>query len=360
MSQAAADAGSRRLPASDRVISPFEFWPGWLFYAPVVAQWIWLGLRYGDMSLPTAANPRIETGGLCGESKTAILDQVAESARGWVAPYVSFIAGQDDPVAAAEASGFTWPMVLKPDIGCNGTGVRLVADPQALRQAAAEFPPGVKLLLQVYIRDPGEAGLFYIRYPDEPCGRLTSVTIKVQPTVMGNGRSTLEQLIRADPRAGRVPHLYLGRLAARLAEVPPAGELVPLVFTGNHCKGSVFLNGADMITPALTEQVDQIARAIPDFHFGRVDIRYASEAALKLGRGFTIMEVNGAGSEPTHIWDARCTLREAYASQFTHYRAAWEIGRINRARGMRPSGLRAMYRLWRLQRRLMASYPTND
>ncbi len=360
MSQAVASGAARRLAAADRVISPFEFWPGWLFYAPVVVQWIWLGLRYGDMSLPTAANPTIETGGLCGESKTAILDQITGPARARIAPYIAFRAGQDDPAAAAQASGFAWPMVLKPDIGCNGTGVRLVATSAALAQAVAEFPRGIKLLLQHYVADPGEAGLFYIRYPDEPYGRLTSATIKLQPSVTGNGRSTLEQLVRADPRAGRVPHLYLRRLASRLAEIPAAGEVVPLVFTGNHCKGSVFFNGANLITPALTEQVDRFARAIPNFHFGRVDIRFASEAALKLGQGFTVIEVNGAGSEATHIWDARCTLREAYASQFSHYRAAWEIGHINRSRGLQPSGLWPMYRLWRLQRRLMASYPTND
>ncbi len=359
MSDVAATGVARRL-AADRVVSPFEFWPGWLFYAPVVAQWILLGLRYGDMSLPTAANPSIETGGLCGESKTAILDQVTGPARDCIAPYVTFIAGTDDSAAAAQASGFDWPMVLKPDIGCNGTGVRLVPSLDALRDAVAEFPHGVKLLLQRYVPGPGEAGLFYIRYPDEAHGRLTSITLKVQPSVVGNGRSTLEQLVRADPRAGRVPQLYLRRLAARLADVPAAGDVVPLVFTGNHCKGSVFLNGADIATPALTAQVDRIAQAIPNFHFGRIDIRYSSEAELKLGQGFTVIEVNGAGSEATHIWDARCTLREAYASQFTHYRAAWEIGRINRRRGMQPSGLRAMYRLWRLQRRLMASYPTND
>ena len=135
---------------------------------------------------------------------------------------------------------------------------------------------------------------------------------------------------------------------------------MPLVFTGNHCKGSVFVNGADTITPALVRQVDAIARDIPGFHFGRLDVRYASEAALRQGKAFTIIEVNGAGSEATHIWDARCTLREAYAAQFSHYRAAWEIGRANWAAGHRPSGLRGMYRAWRLQRRLLASYPGSD
>jgi hypothetical protein len=250
--------------------------------------------------------------------------------------------------------------VLKPDVGCNGAGVKLVADAAALAVAVRGYPAGVRMLLQKYVPEPGEAGLFYIRFPHETVGRVTSVTLKFAPSVTGDGRSTLEALVLADPRAGKVPHLYLPRLGARRSQVPPAGEVVPLVFTGNHCKGSVFVNGADTITPALVRQVDEIARDIPGFHFGRIDVRYGSEAALRLGRDFTIIEVNGAGSEATHIWDARCTLREAYATQFAHYRAAWEIGRVNRAAGHRPSGLRTMYEKWRLQRRLMASYPTND
>ena len=346
--------------AQPRVLSPFEFWPGWLFYAPVVAQWIWLGLRYGDMSLPTAANPTVETGGLCGESKSEILGIAGPLARRFIAPWLAFQHGIDDPVALAEGSGFGWPMVLKPDIGCNGAGVKLVHDPAALRAALAGFPHGVRMLLQRYAPEPGEAGLFYIRHPHEQHGRLTSLTLKYAPSVTGDGRSTLEALVMADPRASRVPGLYLPRLGARRSHVPAAGEVVPLVFTGNHCKGSVFVNGADAITPALVRQVDAIARDIPGFHFGRIDVRYGSEAALRLGQDFTIIEVNGAGSEATHIWDAQCTLRDAYLTQFRHYRAAWEIGRANRRAGHRPSGLRTMYGKWRLQRRLMASYPTND
>ena len=101
----------RAAPATDRIVSHFEFWPGWLFYLPVVLQWIWLGLRYGDMSLPTAANPSIELGGLCGESKSAILGLAGPAARPWIAPYVTLSAGVDNAVQIAEASGFGWPMV---------------------------------------------------------------------------------------------------------------------------------------------------------------------------------------------------------------------------------------------------------
>jgi len=345
---------------AERITSPFEFWPGWLFYAPVVAQWIWLGLRYGDMSLPTAANPTFETGGLCGESKSAILDLAGPAAQPWIAPYATLLAGQDDPARVLAQYALGWPLVVKPDIGCNGSGVRLVQDMAGLCATLGQFPAGARIMLQSFSPHPGEAGIFYIRHPDEPAGRITSLTLKSSPVVMGDGRTTLRDLILAHPRAGRLSWLYLPRLAARLAEVPDAGRAVPLVFTGNHCKGSVFHDGADAITPALSARIEAIARAIPGFHFGRIDVRYASEASLRAGQAFSVIEVNGAGSEATHIWDPRCSLRYAYASQFRHYRAAWTIGHALRARGHRPSGLSAMARAWRLQRRLMASYPLND
>ena len=154
-----------------------------------------------------------------------------------------------------------------------------------------------------------------------------------------------------------MPHLYLPRLAGRLGDVPRAGERVPLVFAGNHCKGSIFENGIDEATPALAGRLDAIARDVPEFHFGRVDVRYESLAALRRGEGFTIIEINGAGSEPTHIWDPRTRLMEAWRTQFEHYGAAFRIGAANRARGLKGCGLRETHRMWRLQRRVLASYP---
>lgn len=359
MKQFALEAEPAAL-GDERIISPFEFWPGWLFYAPVVLQWIWLGLRHGDFSLPTAANPTFELGGLCGESKAQILDLAQAAAREWIAPYATLAAGEDDPDVVLARHALGWPLVVKPDIGCNGAGVRLAQDRAGLLEAVAAFPPGVRLMLQAFSPHPGEAGIFYIRHPDEAAGRVTSLTLKSSPMVVGDGRRSLQQLVLAHPRAGRVPHLYLPRLADRLNWVPASGERVPLVFTGNHCKGSVFRDGADDITPALSAQIDAIARAIPGFYFGRIDVRYASVAALRQGQGFTIIEVNGAGSEATHIWDPRCSLAHAYASQFRHYRAAWNIGNALRKRGYRSSGLYMMARAWRRQVSLMASYPLND
>jgi hypothetical protein len=344
-------------------LSFFEFWPGWMFYTPVVIHWLALGLRYGDFSLPTAANPRITTGGLCGESKLSILSQVGPAAQSLIAPACGVLARPDGALAAEAAMaafGLDYPVVAKPDIGCNGTGVRLLRDRGAMDRYLEAFPRGETVVLQHYVEEPNEAGIFYVRHPDEPHGRITSMTIKKPPVVVGDGRSTLRDLILADERARLVPHLYLTRLADRLDTVPSPGERVQLVFVGNHCKGSIFQDGGALVTPALTEAIERLAGSLPDFFFGRIDVRFASSVGLRRGTGFRVIEINGVGSEATHIWDPSTKLLDAWRTQFFHYGAAFRIGAANRRRGFFSSGVRAMYRDWMNQRRLMARYPLND
>ena len=344
-------------------LSFFEFWPGWMFYTPVVIHWLMLGLRYGDFSLPTAANPRITTGGLCGESKLSILAQVGPQSRALIAPACGLPAhpdGAQAAEAAMQALGLHYPVVAKPDIGCNGTGVRLLRDRAAMNRYLQAFPPGETVVLQHYVEQPLEAGIFYVRHPDEAQGRITSVTTKTPPVVVGDGRSTLRTLILADERARLVPHLYLTRLADQLDTVPALGEAVQLVFVGNHCKGSIFQDGSGLVTPALTAAIERLTRSMPDFFFGRIDVRFTSTASLRRGAGFKVIEINGVGSEATHIWDPSTKLWDAWRTQFFHYGAAFRIGAANRRRGFSPSGVRTMYRDWMNQRRLMAIYPLND
>ena len=350
------------LTEPDRLISTFEYWPGWLFYTPVVLHWLWLGLIHRGFTLPTAANPCIEAGGLCGESKTGILDRAGPEASGWIAPFRAFQTGTDD-VATVRAlmrdAALDFPVVIKPDIGCHGAGVRLVRDDASLAATLAAFPRGVVLLVQHYVAEPGEAGVFYVRHPDGDA-RLTSITLKNAPVVRGDGSRTLRALIHADARLGRTARLYLPRLGARADAVVPDGEDVPLVFAGNHCKGSLFRDGTALVTEALRLRIDAICRDLPDFHFGRIDLRFRDLASLRRGEGFRIIEINGIGSEATHIWDPRTRLRDAYRAQFHHYREAFAIGHTMRARGHRPTRPLALLALWRRQTRLIASYPMND
>ncbi|OOL19811.1 D-alanine--D-alanine ligase [Bombella intestini] len=349
--------------APHKTLSLFEFWPDSIFYTPIVIYWILMGLRHGDLSISTAANPRIETGGLCGESKSSILDMAGPTAQKAIAPYRIIHNGADavqDVQTAMKEMDLDFPFVLKPDIGCNGTGVRLISSLDMLHDVLPLFPAGIALMVQQLITYPMEAGIFYIRHPDEKAGRITSLTYKEAPILTGNGRSTLKELVMADPRMRQVPQLYLPRIKGRENEVLPAGETLSLVFAGNHCKGSIFRDGRPDITPALTERINAIMLDIPDFHFGRIDLKMASPEALKRGEDFQIIEINGVGSEAIHIWDRRTTLLEAYRAQFYHYRQTFLIGAAKKKEGWKSSGILGMLRSWLKQRRLLGSYPTND
>jgi hypothetical protein len=356
------------LPAKvGRPVSFFEFWPGWLFYAPVVVFWLLKSLRYRSISLPALANPLITAGGICGESKNQILGLAGPVARQWIAPFAALVTsghwdGNDlaRAEAAMAAAGLRYPVVAKPDMSCNGVGVRVVRDSGALRCYLAAFPRAAALQLQALVDYPGEAGVFYIRPPGETHGRITSVTLKFPPVVVGDSRRSVRELIEADARLNAVAPLLLKGLKGAANEVPACGEERRLVFVGNHCRGSTFKDGMDIVTPVLSARIDEIARDMPELHFSRIDLRYKSLEALRAGKDFQIIEFNGSGSEATHIWDPAMTIRKAYAAQFFHYGESFKIGAAMRARGLKPFGCLRLLWLWRYQKQLMAAYPVND
>ena len=350
-------------------LSYFEFWPMWAFYPPVIAYVAWLMLRYRGTLLPTAANPSFPGGGLVGESKAEILALVRRHAGEWVAPFIRVqrpatgadVAGETAAALKALAdAGLALPVVAKPDLGCRGAGVKLVRSADDLRAYLQAFPAGATLLLQRLVPFEGEAGVFYCRRPGEARGRIVSITLKYFPHVTGDGRRTLRQLILDDPRAGRLPHLYLHRHAARLEDVPAAGEAIRLAFAGSHSRGAIFRNGTHLVTPAMEARFDAIARSLPEFHFGRFDVRFESFAQVQQGQGFTIVELNGAGAESTHIWDRQTTLRQAWRDLMRQYRWLFEIGHANRARGFAPMRWTEFLRSWRREKTLTPHYPATD
>lgn len=345
-------------------LSRFEFWPAWAFYAPVWAWILLLSVRHLGIRLPLMANPSIAGGGLVGESKSAVLGLVGAEAQAWFAPHLGFDRGTE-PAEAASAralaalglAGLSLPLVAKPDLGCRGAGVRPVRTEAELTAYLAAFPRGERLVLQELVDLEGEAGVFWVRHPGAARGRILSLTLKYFPRIVGDGRSTVEQLIRADPRAGRLAHLYLGRHADRLGEVLPAGVALRLAFAGSHSRGAIFRDGTALVTPAMEARFAAIADAIPEFWFGRFDVRFADIADLQRGEGFKVLEVNGAGAESTHIWDSRMRLGQAWADLFRQFRLLWEVGAANRARGARPMGYRDFWRGWRREKALVPSYP---
>jgi len=345
-------------------LSRFEFWPMWRFYPPVVGWALLLALRHRGLRLPLVANPLFPAGGLVGESKSQVLDLIGGEARRFVASYIRLDRGGapveeqvEHAFAAMRRARLGLPVVAKPDLGCRGAGVRPIRSRADLSAYLAAFPAGEALLLQQLIDVEGEAGIFYVRIPGEKQGRIFSLTLKYFPYVIGDGRRTLRELILADPRAGQVPHLYLPRHQDRLATTPPPGEPVRLAFAGSHSRGAIFRDGTFLVTEALRARFDAIAAAIPEFWFGRFDIRFADIEEVRRGEGFSIVECNGAGAEATHIWDSRVRLRDAYRTLARQYALLWKIGAANRRRGFRPESWGAFLARRRREHAATMFYP---
>lgn len=362
----APHAGMPALDASADGTSWFEFAPAHLFYTPVAIYCGWLSLRHLGPTLLTNANPSLPYSGLVGESKFAVLSEVKGKARDLISPYIRSLCwggegGLDRSVTEAmqliEEAGLSFPLVAKPDIGMRGVGVQIVRDQTELRAYASTFPAGANFILQALIDEEGEAGVFYIREPGEAKGRITSLTLKYFPRVNGDGKRTLRELIMDDPRAGKLAHLYLERHKERLDQVISDGESIRLAFAGSHSRGTIFRNGNDQVTEEMTDAFDKVAQSIDEFYIGRFDVRFGDFDAFRNGKGFRIIEINGAGGEQTHIWDARTTLGEAYKALLQQFGALYRIGAANRRRGFKPSSLKTLIKVWLGEKKLTKHYP---
>lgn len=341
----------------------WEFWPAWLFYAPVVLNYIRLGIRHRGFTVPTAANPGIFSGGIVGESKLAtLMDLQATSPEFTVETHG--IQGETPAVRMAcleellERQRIDYPFILKPDVGQRGVGVKLIRSRDQAIDYLGTMSSGI--LLQRYAPGPCEVGVFYHRLPGEATGRILAITEKVFPTVTGDGHRTLEELIWQDDRARFMANTYLQRLGPRREEVPAAGEEIRLVEAGNHAQGCIFKDGLHLGSEALTERIDEISRKLDGFFVGRYDIRYASAEDLQAGRNFQILELNGAASEATSIYDARNPLTEAYRMLFRQWEIVFAIGAANRRLGVAPTPVRLLWRAWRSTAATIAGYPRAD
>jgi membrane protein DedA with SNARE-associated domain len=338
----------------------WEFWPAWLFNLPVALWGLLLALRYRSLTVFTCANPGIQDGGVVGESKSGILAKLPQA---WVMPWATLgpaaldarLSQMSDTMTSR---GWAYPIVVKPDVGQRGTGVRWLRDDRDAREyLAAEHG---RVVLQVPHDGPFEAGVFYVRYPHEHQGHIFSITDKRFPVVTGDGVSTIERLIASHPRYRVQASMFLARLGAERTRVPVVGERVSLGRTGNHCQGTEFLDGGWLGTRALERRIDQIARHFDGFYFGRFDVRYRDRAAFMAGEDLAIIELNGVTSEATHIYDPSGSLLAAWQTLMRQWSIAFAIGSANRARGFRPTSIRRLARLvWTFARRAHA-HPLAD
>jgi hypothetical protein len=219
---------------------------------------------------------------------------------------------------------------------------------------------GASLLLQEFIAGPHEAGLFYVRRRTEATGKIVAMTFRHQPQVIGDGIRTVALLMQADPRLKHRTDSVRDTIGnARLESIPALGKIVILSTVASLRVGGRYEDATRLITPALDAKLEDIAGTMPDFHFGRFDVRFSDITRLQRGE-FHIIEVNGVGSEAIQFWDPALGLFEAYRGVFAKQSLMFAIAREFRDAGRRPIGVVALAQAWWRQMVLTRGYPASN
>lgn len=312
-------------------ITNWEYWPFQVLYFPIYFLWGYYAIKARSIFFFNASNPKIKNGGFIMESKKQIYDLLPEK----YYPKTILVKENTDLKTIVDKvveKEIHFPLIAKPDIGLRGSGVKKIKTISELKEYAQKA--NFDYLLQDLIPFKNEVGIFYVRHPHHKNGIITGIVSKEFLIVIGDGKSTIEDLIKKTPRFELQFDVLKEEYGDQLHRILQKGESLNLVPFGNHARGAKFLDGSDWITPKLTKMINELAAKIPEFYFGRFDIMYNTLEELERGENFQIVELNGAASEPTHIYDPKHSVWFAWRELARHITYMYEISVENHKMGV--------------------------
>jgi hypothetical protein len=315
-----------RRPFFIRLIN-WEYWPFHVVYGLLYPYWFWLCVKARSLFFFSASNPTMENGGFLMESKKKIYDLMPQKHY----PRTIFFEAETPPKKVwrqIEHGEFLFPLIGKPDIGMRGMAVKKLHDKKELFDYVSSSR--VNFLIQEFIPYEMEAGIFYYRLPNEEKGHVSGIVYKEFLTVTGDGQSTILKLLQKDERCILQLPALKEQFSNRLNDVLPAGVEEIIVPYGNHARGAKFLDASSEIDETLTAVIDELCRQVDGFYYGRMDVRFQSWEDLRKGINFSIVELNGAGSEPTHIYDPKHSIFFAWKEIVRHWNILYKISKQNR------------------------------
>lgn len=308
----------------------WEYWPMEFIYYPLFPIWLYFAIRARSFFFFNAANPSIKNGGMAMESKKEIYDLIPEQ----YIPKTLLIKPTEavtEMLKKANAIGINFPFIVKPDIGMKAFAVAKIDSKEKLEAYANKMVDD--FLIQELIEYSNEIGVFYIRKPNEDTGKITGIVSKEFLKVIGDGKSSIRQLILENPR-GQLKLIDLEDLHGdKLNNILPKDTAFTLVPFGSHTRGSRFVDDTNKLNDKLFSVIEHICKQVPEFYYGRLDIRHNSFEDLSEGKNFSIIEINGAGSEAAHIYDSKHSLFFAWSEIIKHWKLLYEISVYNRKKG---------------------------
>jgi hypothetical protein len=310
----------------------WEFWSFSAVYACIYPLWILLAIRAKSFFFFSAANPKIKNGGFLCESKKDIHTIMAPH----LYPRTIHFNAHTDACTVIEQlkqNNFTFPLIGKPDTGGRGRGVKLI-EKEADCIAYVNSSP-VDFHIQQFIPYKNEVGIFYYRLPGELNGHVSGIVRKEFLTVTGDGISTIRELLMRDKRSLLQMDSLNKIYGDYLHSVLPSGTQKVLVPYGNHARGATFLDDTHLSDQRLVAVINNICKDIDEFYFGRLDIKFDNWEDFIDGKNFYVIEVNGAGAEPTHIYDPRHSVFFAWKEIVRHWFILNTISIMNHRKGAR-------------------------
>ena len=298
-----------------------------MFYIPNIPFAFYHAIKAGSLVFYTATNPGIENSGIGTESKFKTLQLLPEK----YLPKTIFHKSNSNielTLNAINQSQITYPLIAKPDVGFRGLLVKKIENENSLISYLKKYP--IDILIQEFLTEENECGIFYHRLPNEKEGKITSITLKEFLHVIGDGKSTITELIKNDKRAKIYTKLIKEDCDnVDLEKVIPKGFKIKLSSIGNHSKGTRFINGNHLISKKLEETFNNLNNQTNDWYYGRLDLKYNSFSDVEKGN-FKILELNGILAEPTHIYDSQnINYPKALKEIRKHWKQINKIARFN-------------------------------
>ncbi|HET9430368.1 MAG TPA: hypothetical protein VFO70_04285, partial [Chitinophagaceae bacterium] len=250
-------------------LSNWELWNFYVLYFPISIVWFWYCLRSRSFWFFSSSNPTITFGGFEGEGKKEMYDQLPTH----LVPRTIYILHNLSFAQVrnlVEAAGFKYPFIVKPDIGMKGVLFRKIENEEQLLRYHERIP--VEYIVQDLVELPVEVSVFYYRYPWEQNGIVSGFIQKELLQVVGNGCSTLQELVQSHPRAKYRMEEMMHRHGHRFERVVPKGEIFYLSYAGNHNRGAHFTNLHNEIDEKLNKVFDELSLYTNKFYYGRYDI----------------------------------------------------------------------------------------
>ena len=311
-------------------LTHWETWDWRIKYIPIVPAWIWHCIRSRSFWFFTPSNPRLAFGGFEGETKMSIYKNLP---RGSYPESVLVNAGSSfSDLENMTNQKFSYPFAVKPDIGRMGFMFRIIKNAADLQLYHEKMP--VDYIVQDLVTYPLEVSVFYYRLPHASSGTITGFIRKDFLEVTGDGISTLEQLMTDYPRIRFRLEEMRSKHLENLELVLKKGEAFCLSYALNLSRGGKMVNIEQEKDERLLKIFDDLSSYSNTLFYGRYDIKCSSIEELKQGKNFSILEYNGCGAEPHHVYGNGYSLVQACKILADHWNILSKISRYNKSIGV--------------------------